>query len=418
MKRELFNSLNEYYLVGVSGGPDSMALLDKLYNLGLKLIVCNINYKTRVESDYEEKIVKEYCESKGVLFFSKVVDYFNKGNFEEFARVERYKFFKVIYEEYDCKGLVIAHHLYDSLETYLLQKRRRSIVKHYGLDDYSFIMGMKVIRPLLNEYKEDLISYCDLNNIPYSIDKSNFENVYERNKIRNIELSKLTKEEILSLVKKMNKENERNDSFFESLNYKFNEIVNNDFIDLKKFSVLNEDDKVYILYMFLEKYLNEYLKKLSKNRLKDLIFKVENSEGSKTFVLNKEYDLVKEYSRVKLVNKMKYYEYSYVINKGDLLETEIFRVSNEGIYKCEIGAYDSDFPLVIRNFKEGDTIKLKVGRKKVSRIFIDKKVPSHIRKMYPVVLNKNNEVIFVPKFYKDLERKSLQSGLFVIQLIY
>ena len=70
MKHELFNSLNEYYLVGVSGGPDSMALLDKLYNLGLKLIVCNVNYKTRVESDYEEKIVKEYCESKGVLFFS------------------------------------------------------------------------------------------------------------------------------------------------------------------------------------------------------------------------------------------------------------------------------------------------------------------------------------------------------------
>ena len=216
----------------------------------------------------------------------------------------------------------------------------------------------------------------------------------------------------------MNKENECNDSFFESLNYKFNEIVHNDFIDLNKFSILDEDDKVYILYMFLEKYLNEYLKKLSKNRLKDLILKIESSEGSKSFSLNKEYDLVKEYSKVKLFNKMKYYEYSYVINKGDLLETEIFRVSNEGIYKCEIGAYESDFPLVIRNYMEGDTIKLKVGTKKVSRIFIDKKVPSHIRKMYPVVLNKNNEVIFVPKFYKDLERKTLQSGLFMIQLIY
>ena len=90
----------------------------------------------------------------------------------------------------------------------------------------------------------------------------------------------------------------------------------------------------------------------------------------------------------------------------------------EGIYKCEIGAYDSDFPLVIRNYQEGDTIKLKVGTKKVRRIFIDKKVPSHIRSMYPVVVNKDNEVIFVPKFYKDLERKSLQSGLFMVQLIY
>ena len=194
--------------------------------------------------------------------------------------------------------------------------------------------------------------------------------------------------------------------------------MNNEFIDLNKFSALSVDDKVFILYMFLENYLGDYLKKLSKNRLKDLIIKIENSEGSKAFNINNEYDLVKEYSKLKVLYKKKVYEYSYVINKDEVMENEIFKVSKEGIYKCEIGAYDSDFPLVIRNYKEGDTIKLKVGTKKVRRIFIDKKVPSHIRAMYPVVVNKDNEVIFVPKFYKDLERKSLQSGLFMVQLIY
>ena len=418
MNKELFKNINEYYLVGVSGGPDSMALLDILYCMGLKLIVCNVNYKTRAESDYEEEIVKDYCFKRGILFFNKVCDYYSKGNFEEFARVERYKFFKGIYEEYDCKGLVIAHHLYDSLETYLLQKRRKSIVKHYGLDEVSYVFNMKVIRPLLDTFKDDLINYCNQNNILYSIDKSNLENKYERNKIRNIELSNMTRGDILSLVNKMNKENERNDSFFKSLNNKFNELVNNDFIDLNKFSLLSEDDKVFILYMFLEKYLGEYVKKLSKNRLKDLILKIEGCEGSKAFNINKEYDLVKEYSKLKVLCNKKVYEYSYVINKGEVMENEIFKVSKEGIYKCEIGAYDSDFPLVIRNYKEGDTIKLKVGTKKVNRIFIDKKVPSHIRSMYPVVVNKDNEVIFVPKFYKDLERKSLQSGLFMVQLIY
>jgi tRNA(Ile)-lysidine synthase len=418
VNKELFKNINEYYLVGVSGGPDSMALLDILYCMGLKLIVCNVNYKTRVESDYEENLVRDYCFKRGILFFSKVCDYYSKGNFEEFARVERYKFFKGIYEEYDCKGLVIAHHLYDSLETYLLQKRRRSVVKHYGLDNVSIVMGMKVIRPLLDSFKEDLIAYCDSHNILYSIDKSNLENKYERNKIRNIELSNMTKDDILTLVNKMNKENERNDLFFKSLNNKFYEIVNNDFIDLDKFSILSEDDKVFILYMYLEKFLNDYLKKLSKNRLKDLILKIESSEGSKTFNINDEYDLVKEYSKLRVLYKKKVYEYSYVINKDDVMENEIFKVSKEGIYKCEIGAYDSDFPLVIRNYKEGDMIKLKVGTKKVSRIFIDKKVPSEIRAMYPVVVNKDNEVIFVPKFYKDLERKSLQSGLFMVQLIY
>ena len=373
-----------------------MALLDILYCMGLKLIVCNVNYKTRAESDYEEEIVKDYCFKRGILFFNKVCDYYSKGNFEEFARVERYKFFKGIYEEYDCKGLVIAHHLYDSLETYLLQKRRKSIVKHYGLDEVSYVFNMKVIRPLLDTFKDDLINYCNQNNILYSIDKSNLENKYERNKIRNIELSNMTRGDILSLVNKMNKENERNDSFFKSLNNKFNELVNNDFIDLNKFSLLSEDDKVFILYMFLEKYLGEYVKKLSKNRLKDLILKIEGCEGSKAFNINKEYDLVKEYSKLKVLCNKKVYEYSYVINKGEVMENEIFKVSKEGIYKCEIGAYDSDFPLVIRNYKEGDTIKLKVGTKKVNRIFIDKKVPIHLRKFYPVVLNKEGTIIFLP----------------------
>ena len=66
----------------------------------------------------------------------------------------------------------------------------------------------------------------------------------------------------------------------------------------------------------------------------------------------------------------------------------------------------------------GDKIRLKGGTKKISRIFIDKKVPSHLRKIYPVILNKEGVVIFLPKFYKDLERKSLQTGLFMVQLIY
>ena len=83
--------------------------------------------------------------------------------------------------------------------------------------------------------------------------------------------------------------------------------------------------------------------------------------------------------------------------EAEEIENDIFRVSKTGNYKCEIGAYESDFPLMIRNFKPGDKIRLKNGTKKVSRIFIDKKVPRTIRENYPVVLNKDNDVIFVPK---------------------
>ena len=409
---------DDYLLVGVSGGPDSMALLDMLYKLNLNLIVCNVNYKTRVESDYEEKLVKDYCIKRNILFFCKVVDYYSKGNFEEFARIERYKFFKEIYEQYNCKYLVVAHHLNDSLETYILQKRRNNIVKHYGLDYKTKLLNMNVIRPLVNVKKEEILKYCLDNNINYSIDKSNYDNKYARNKIRNTELLNMNDLEIEKIINRMNKDNESNDLFFKKLNNKYLKVVNNECIDLNEFKVLDEKEKCSLLYIYLEKYLNEYVKKISKRRLNDLISQITASLGSKSFSINRDYELVKEYSKLKINNKKKVIDYSFEINIDDELENDIFRVSKSGNYKCEIGAYKEDFPLLVRNYRPGDKIRLKDGNKKVSRIFIDKKVPSTIRNNYPVVLNKDGIVIFVPKFYKDYERKSLQTGLFMVQLIY
>ena len=420
MNKKFIKTLNsnDYLLVAVSGGPDSMALLNMLYELNLNLIVCNVNYKTREESDKEEEIVRSYCNDRNILFFGKVVDYYSKGNFEEFARVERYKFFSEIYKKFNCKYLVVAHHLNDSLETYLLQKRRNSVVKHYGLDYISKVMDMNVLRPLLDVSKNQIMEYCLNKDIKYSIDISNYDNKYARNKIRNIELNQLSEEEIRELILSMEKDNIKNNSFFDKLNVKYQKIVKNEFIDLDVFQDLSKKEKRSLLYLYLEKYMGDYLKKVSKRRLDDIIFQLENSEGSKVLKINQNIELIKEYSKVSINCRKEIQEYSYLINYGEELETDIFRVSKSGNYKCEIGAYLEDFPLTIRNYLPGDKIRLKGGTKKISRIFIDKKVPSHLRKIYPVILNKEGVVIFLPKFYKDLERKSLQTGLFMIQLIY
>ena len=420
MNKKFIKTLNsnDYLLVAVSGGPDSMALLNMLYELNLNLIVCNVNYKTREESDKEEEIVRSYCNDRNILFFGKVVDYYSKGNFEEFARVERYKFFSEIYKKFNCKYLVVAHHLNDSLETYLLQKRRNSVVKHYGLDYISKVMDMNVLRPLLDVSKNQIMEYCLDKDIKYSIDISNYDNKYARNKIRNIELNQLSEEEIRELILSMEKDNIKNNSFFDKLNVKYQKIVKNEFIDLDVFQDLSKKEKRSLLYLYLEKYMGDYLKKVSKRRLDDIIFQLENSEGSKVLKINQNIELIKEYSKVSINCRKEIQEYSYLINYGEELETDIFRVSKSGNYKCEIGAYLEDFPLTIRNYLPGDKIRLKGGTKKISRIFIDKKVPSHLRKIYPVILNKEGVVIFLPKFYKDLERKSLQTGLFMVQLIY
>ena len=341
MNKKFIKTLNsnDYLLVAVSGGPDSMALLNMLYELNLNLIVCNDNYKTREESDKEEEIVRSYCNDRNILFFGKVVDYYSKGNFEDFARVERYKFFSEIYKKFNCKYLVVAHHLNDSLETYLLQKRRNSVVKHYGLDYISKVMDMNVLRPLLDVSKNQIMEYCLNKDIKYSIDISNYDNKYARNKIRNIELNQLSEEEIRELILSMEKDNIKNNSFFDKLNVKYQKIVKNEFIDLDVFQDLSKKEKRSLLYLYLEKYMGDYLKKVSKRRLDDIIFQLENSEGSKVLKINQNIELIKEYSKVSINCRKEIQEYSYLINYGEELETDIFRVSKSGNYKCEIGAY-------------------------------------------------------------------------------
>ena len=86
------------YLVAVSGGADSMALLDMLKNKQYKLIVAHINYKKRDSSDRDEEIVKKYCEKHNIMCYVDKPTQTNKGNFEEWARNARYTFFKKLYD--------------------------------------------------------------------------------------------------------------------------------------------------------------------------------------------------------------------------------------------------------------------------------------------------------------------------------
>ena len=98
MKKEFINildnaSLNDVFLVAVSGGPDSMALLHKLTCYKNKFVVCHVNYKTRNESDYEENMVRSFCENNNIIFEYSIVKENNITNFQDSARVFRYSFF-------------------------------------------------------------------------------------------------------------------------------------------------------------------------------------------------------------------------------------------------------------------------------------------------------------------------------------
>jgi tRNA(Ile)-lysidine synthase len=124
------------YIVAVSGGPDSMFLLDSVRLAGYNFVVAHVNYKKRTDSDFDEKMVRNYCQKYSLnleVYQFQGSEYNFVSNFQDKARKIRYEFFQKLADKYQTKYIVVAHHLNDHLETYLLQKQRQSLVDYWGL---------------------------------------------------------------------------------------------------------------------------------------------------------------------------------------------------------------------------------------------------------------------------------------------
>jgi tRNA(Ile)-lysidine synthase len=180
---------NVKYLAAVSGGPDSMALLD-IYRKHIKM-VCHVNYHHRPTANRDAKIVKQYCKQYKIpcSILNVTVSIYKKyrklsHNFQTMARLIRYDLFKLVSKKTKITTILIAHNQDDFLETALMQKRKGSDSLFYGIDHRSTFDSLNVYRPLLNKRKACLQAYCDKHNLTYGIDETNNDLKYERNRIR------------------------------------------------------------------------------------------------------------------------------------------------------------------------------------------------------------------------------------------
>lgn len=177
-------------IVGVSGGPDSMALMHILSQLRLQLnfqlVVAHLNHGLRPEAAAEEKFVRDYCQTVPLPFYSRQVDVQEmatrgKKSLEEAGRDCRYQYFAELAAELGATRISTAHHRDDNAETVLLNIIRGSGIK--GLRGIRPINGI-IIRPLLCLTKNEIESYLAENSIKYCIDLSNYSTDYLRNRIR------------------------------------------------------------------------------------------------------------------------------------------------------------------------------------------------------------------------------------------
>ena len=177
---------NDKVLVSVSGGVDSVALLILLNELDLfQLITVHINHKLRQESDFDEQFVKDMARDLNIPFRSKSLDPKSKSrkqSLEEWGRKERYLFLKNTLKKDKGHWIMTAHHANDQAETILMNLSRKSGVA--GLRGISKEKD-KVLRPLLNFTKTDILNFSKEIGLPFQEDKTNHDNTVPRNFLRN-----------------------------------------------------------------------------------------------------------------------------------------------------------------------------------------------------------------------------------------
>ncbi|AWM75770.1 tRNA lysidine(34) synthetase TilS [Lactobacillus kullabergensis] len=191
-------------VVAVSGGPDSLALLDLLYQIKrryhFKLISAHLDHQLRPDSLEEEKVISAYCVNKGIQSVDGIwlQNLHPATGIEAAARKYRYNFLVKVMQQYQGDYLLTAHHMDDLLENILLKFIRSGNPNEMNsLRAVGKVQGMTLLRPLLSEKKEDLLLYDQKRQISYVIDKTNNEDDTLRNKLRH---------HVIPLLKKENKQ--------------------------------------------------------------------------------------------------------------------------------------------------------------------------------------------------------------------
>lgn len=197
-------SNKESFIVAVSGGGDSLCLLDVLYLLSQKydftLHVAHVNYALRGhDADLDETLVRERAKSYDLSFSVLHPKKISSSNLEEHLRDIRYRFFEKVRQQKKATLIAVAHHQDDQAETLLLR-----LIRGSGMQGLSSMRPKNnfIVRPLIDMSRDDILRYLHECHISYRTDQSNGDKKFLRNKIRH-ELIPLLEKDYQPQMKKL-----------------------------------------------------------------------------------------------------------------------------------------------------------------------------------------------------------------------
>ena len=404
-------------VIGVSAGPDSMALLYILNELkkkiGFKIVVAHVNHNVRSESVEEAEFLKEYCFNHDIIFEMMTITKYGDDNFHNEARNIRYNYYEDLINKYGANYLMTGHHADDLMETILMRIVRGSTLR--GLSGFSELVDMgkyKIVRPLIFVTKSELEEFDKENKIPYRIDKSNFKDKYTRNRYRKSVLPFLKEEDKRvheKFIKVSNQIRESDDFIDRVTKSVINEVYQDGIIDVEKFKKLDlVIEKRIIDYIFSLIYRDDIIE--IDNRHVDLVLETINSnKASVTFNLPNDYLIVKEYNKVyfkKDINMVTPYDIELldeVFLPNGFTIKRVDESKTDGNDILRLRSSDVVLPLRVRTRRNGDRIKIKNmnGTKKVNEVLINAKIPVSKRDLWPIVVDSSDKVVWIPKVKKS-----------------
>lgn len=391
-------------IIAVSGGVDSIVLFHLCLKLKLNFFVAHCNFKLREkESDLDEKFVRDLAIKHNIKFYTKSFNTKKLSNndnksIQMVARELRYSWFEELSKELNIKHILTAHHLDDSLETFLINLSRGS-----GIDGLLGIPKVNdtVFRPLLIFKKDEILSYAKENKITWREDSSNKKNEYLRNQIRLEVLPKL-KEINPNLLENFSKSIDRlqqsksiikdkMDSFISDVSFTRDENI---YFEINKIKQVSNIDA----------YLYELLKKYNFTQWDDIRDLLDSQSGKQ--IVSKTHKLLKDRDHLILAKNSELENKPLLINKsskevvvsaGKIKVSIAKKISKQDLDVIYLDSAKLDFPLRVRNVLSGDYFYPfgMNGKKKVSKYLKDKKTSVFDKDKVLILETSKNKIIWV-----------------------
>lgn len=396
------------WLVGVSGGPDSMALVHMCTEEGIQIAAAHVNYHHRPSADSEEAYVRAYCKKFGIPCFVLNTPFEYKGNFEAEARIRRYDFFVQTVKDNGYAGILIAHQRDDVLETWLMQQERHLMVQCFGLAEDMEYEGVRVVRPLLDRTKAELQQYCDRNGVRYWIDESNNDLSYARNRMRHTVVAEMSEQEQLHMLQEIQQANDE----LKKLRLQAGKLIRENGIAIREYRESSLEVRLAALRMLIsDAGIKADMSRAFMEQLDSICMRHNDFDQ----YIKGAYELVQDGGIMHIFREVPLYEYTYAYAEETEIPFPAFIPADKqqrSLFTAAVTA--DDFPIVCRCFQPGDSIQMRYGTKSLHRFFIDRHIPLYQRRYWPVIVNRNNAIILVPGLGCDRDHYSIKANLVVL----